>query len=180
MYNNSATLYLLTSALIILVFLMSVVAYFWGSFALMSIYKKASHPQRWSAWVPYYRDFVFFEVGGQAGWFMFLPLASGAIASLTSSEYGIRWVVTLSVSAIILTAALVLWIFAAVNINRTFGKNVLGFTIFATILPLVWLSVLAWGHSTYDPGRTSGPFTPGQGQTFLERQRQQTHPWPAP
>lgn len=172
MLTDSATLYLLMSGFIIIALVITIITYLWGSFALMSIYKKAGHPQLWSAWVPFYRDFVFFELGGQAGWFMFLSLASGAVASLTSEEYGLRWVVTLSVSIIISSAALVFWIFAAVNINRAFGKSILGFTIFATLLPLVWLSLLAWSRSTFDPQRTTGPFTPGQGQTFLERQRQ--------
>lgn len=168
MLSDYAAYYAIITVLIFFVFLLSVIFYVWGSLAMMRVFNKARYPQPWAAWVPFYREFVLLEVGGQAGWFMFLSLASGVIASLTGEEYGVRWIVTMFVSFIVTASSAVFWIFAIVNINKAFGKHVLGFTILGVIVPLVWLSILAWDHSTYTASRSSGPFVPGKGRTFLE------------
>lgn len=117
---------------------------------MMSVYKKAGHAQPWSAWVPFYRDFVFLEVGGQSGWLLFLPIVASTVASLTSNEVGIRWVITMSVSLLTSVTAAVVWVVAIVNINRAFGKHPIGFTVFAILLFPAWLSALGWGGTRFN------------------------------
>lgn len=168
MFTDYAAYYALITVLIFFVFILSVAFFVWGSFALMSVLKKARHPQPWAAWVPFYREFVLLEIGGQTGWLMFLSLASGILASLTGEEYGARWILTMLASFIISAAAAVFWVFAIVNINRAFGKHVLGFTVLGVVVPLVWLSILAWDRSSFAPSQATGPFVPGKGHTFLE------------
>jgi hypothetical protein len=166
--TDYAAYYAIITVLIFFVFIISGACFVWGSFAMMSVLKKAQHPQPWAAWVPFYREFVFLELGGQSGWFIFLSLASGIIASLTGEEYGIRWILTMLLGFVISAAAAVFWIFAIVNINRASGKHVLGFTILGVLVPLVWLSILAWDRSSFAANLATGPFVPGRGRTFLE------------
>lgn len=169
MLYDYTTFYAFLIILIFFIFFLSAVLYVWGSLALMGVLKKAGHPQPWAAWIPFYRDFVFFEVGGQSGWFMFLTLASGIVLSMTEDEFGARWVITLALSILVSSAAAVFWVFAIVNVNRAFGKHVLGFTILGVLLPFVWLSVLAWDRSAFVASKATGPFVPGNGNSFLER-----------
>jgi hypothetical protein len=170
------TFYAFLIILIFFIFFLSAIFYVWASIALMGVFKKANHPQPWAAWIPFYRDYVFFEVGGQSGWFMFLTLASGIVLSFTEDEFGVRWVITLLVSILVSAAAAVFWVFAIVNVNKAFGKHVLGFTILGVLLPLIWLSILAWDRSQFVAKRANGPMVPGHGNTFLEQSSRSSEP----
>jgi hypothetical protein len=163
------TFFALLIILIFFAFFITAVFYVWASIALMGVLKKANHPQPWAAWIPFYRDYVFFELGGQSGWFMFLTLASGIVVSFTDDEFGTRWVITLILSILVSAAAAVFWVFAIVNVNKAFEKNVLGFTILGVLFPLIWLSILAWDRSHFLATRANGPMVPGNGGTFLEQ-----------
>lgn len=175
MFYDYSAFYAFVVILVFFVFFISAVFYVWSSLALMSVFKKADHPQPWAAWIPFYRDFVFFETGGQTGWFMFLGIASSIVLSLSTEEFGARWFLTLFASILVSGAAAVFWIFAIVNINKAFGKHLLGYTILAILLPLIWLSILAWDRSHFEPQLASGPYVPGKGHTFLEQQRARVH-----
>ena len=47
-----------------------------NGFAFMSFYRKVG-VKPWIAWVPYYNQFTWLQVGGQVGWFIFLALVPG-------------------------------------------------------------------------------------------------------
>lgn len=172
MFYDYSAYYAFVVILVFFVFFISAVVYVWSSIALMSVLKKANHPQPWAAWIPFYRDFVFFETGGQTGWFMFLSIASSIVLSISTEELGARWFLTLLASILVSGAAAVFWVFAIVNINKAFAKPVLGFTILAVLLPLIWLSILAWDRSVFAAHLATGPHVPGKGGTFLEQQRE--------
>jgi hypothetical protein len=56
--------------------------YVLNGFAFMSFYRKVG-VKPWIAWVPYYNQFTWLQVGGQVGWFIFLlliPPASIAVS----------------------------------------------------------------------------------------------------
>jgi len=171
MFYDYSAMYAFVVILVFFIFFIAAIFYVWSSLALMSVFKKAGHPQPWAAWIPFYRDFVFFEVGGQTGWFMFLSIVSSIVLSLSSEEFGARWFLTLFASILVSGAAAVFWIFAIININKALGKHVLGYTILAVLLPLIWLSILAWDRSVFSAQLATGPFVPGKGHTFLEQQR---------
>lgn len=145
--------------------------YVWSSLALMAIYKKAEHPHPWAAWVPFYRDYVQLELGGQTGWLIFVGIAA-SVVSPTFTDGGVLDALFGLLTFVLVAAATVFYIFAALNINRAFGKHPVGFTIFAVFLPVIWLSVLAWGRAQYSPALATGPMVPGKGQTFLEMRQE--------
>ena len=173
-YNQYTAFIAVMTVVIALIIILSLLIYVWSSLALMAVFKKARHPQPWAAWVPYFRDFAFLEVGGQSGWFMFLGLAASFSTSLAAETVGFRFGVTSLLAFTVSAAYLVIWIFAIANVNRAFGKNVLGFTIFGVLLPVIWLSVLAWDKSRFAPAKANGIMLPGRGQTFLEQSKIET------
>lgn len=179
MYDYAA-MFVFLSVLLLFLALLSVAVYVWSSFALMGLYKKVGHPHRWAAWVPFYRDFVFLEVGGQAGWWIFLGIAASGTSTLGADQFGPRWFIGNVIGFALTAAWVVFWVLAVVNINKSLGKHPVGFTIFAVLLPLIWLSVIAWDRSTADVSRANGPFIPGRGSTFLERAKAGVSSEPSP
>lgn len=162
-------MFALVAVMAVLSILLSVGLFVWGSFAMMALFKKAGYPQPWAAWVPYYREFVFFEIGGQTGWFMFLSVGATFVTAVMADQVGARWGLTAVVALLVTAAALVFWILAVSNVNRAMNKHLIWFTLLGAVLPLIWLSIVAWDRSSFDPLRASGPKVPGKGDTFLER-----------
>lgn len=155
-----------------LMLIIGVAFYVWSSLAMMAVFKKAEHPHPWSAWIPFYRDYVFFEVGGQTGWFMFLAIGAGVITSLGTDAYSHTGSFASFGGFLLSAAALVFTIFSIVNINKALGKHVVGFTILAVLLPLIWLSIIGWDRSKFSAALANGPMVPGKGHTFLEEAKQ--------
>ena len=103
------------------------VGYLLHSWFLSRIFRKAGIAQG-KAWVPYYNIWVFFELGGQAGWVSLLALIPGA---------GIIAVVFLYI--------------AAYNIGAAFQKPGGGWVVLYIFLPLVWLGIVGFDRSTWNP-----------------------------
>lgn len=173
MNTDIAVMYALIAVLALIGTLVGIVLYVWGSLAMMSLFKKAQHPQPWAAWIPYYRDFVMFEIGGQSGWLMFLSLGATFVTAVMADQVGARWGFTAIVALLVTGASLVFWILAVGNVNRALGKPLVGFTLLGALLPLVWLSIVAWDKSAFSAALATGPKVPGRGDTFLERQQSQ-------
>lgn len=168
MTNDIGFFFALIAVLTFIAAIVGVGLYIWGSLAMMALFKKAQHPQPWAAWVPFYRDFVFYEIGGQTGWFMFLNLGATFTTATMADLVGARWGLTVVAALLVTAASLVFWIFAVGNINRAMQKPLIGFTILGALLPLVWLSFVAWDRSSFNPALATGPKAPGKGDTFLE------------
>jgi hypothetical protein len=96
------------------------------AFAFMSFFRKVG-VKPWIAWVPFYSQWVWLEVGGQRGW----------LALLSIIPYGN--IVTL--------------VFLGIGSHRTgiaFRKES-GYVVLAVLLPFVWAFILGGKDSIYEP-----------------------------
>ncbi|MCS5718054.1 DUF5684 domain-containing protein [Herbiconiux sp. CPCC 205763] len=96
------------------------------AFALMSLFRKVG-VKPWIAWVPYYRTWVWLELGGQQGWLALLSLVgAGMVAS----------------------------IFLYIGMYRTtldFRRDS-GFFVLGIFFPYAWAFILGGRTAVYEPG----------------------------
>jgi uncharacterized membrane protein len=100
--------------------------YVLNGFAFMSFYRKVG-VKPWIAWVPYYNQFTWLQVGGQVGWFIFLALV----------PFG-AWAVI---------------VFLAIGMYRTgiaMGKQG-GWVVLGIFLPFAWAFVMGAKENVYRP-----------------------------
>lgn len=114
-----------------------VLSYFvvlFGAYALVAwfrsrIFHKAGIAP-WKAWVPIYNNWVVLEMGGQPG-----------------------WLAVLSVVPLANIVALVFLCIAVYHLGAGFGKPGVGWLLLYLFLPLVWLIILAFDDSRWEPHR---------------------------
>jgi hypothetical protein len=119
-------------------------SYVLSSWMLSRIFRKAG-VEPWKAWVPFYNVWVLLEMGGQPGWWAILSLVP--VASI---------------------AALVFLCIAIYHVDAGFGKPDAGWLVLYIFLPCVWLIILAFDDSRWDPSRMQvaplyGPNVPWRG-----------------
>jgi hypothetical protein len=94
---------------------------------LSAVFRKAG-VEPWKAWVPFYNTFVWLQLGGQSGHWLWLSFVGGSI--VTS-------------------------VFLYIGMFRTgiaFGKST-GFLVLGIFLPFVWALILGFGKDEYHPER---------------------------
>lgn len=97
------------------------------SWFLMRIFKKAN-VAAWKAWIPFYNEWIFLQMGGQPGWIVLLQFVP---------MLGIVTTVFLAI--------------AAVHLAASFAKQGVGWLILYILLPVVWLAILAFDRSRWNP-----------------------------
>ncbi|CAD6000342.1 DUF5684 domain-containing protein [Agreia sp. COWG] len=102
-----------------------------SSWFLSKIFVKAGEPA-WKAWVPVYNSWVFLELGGFAGWWVFVSLLP-----------------------LVGIAASVVMCIAAYNIGLRFAKTGTWVVLFI-FLPLVWWGILGFNRSVWSPHPRAG------------------------
>lgn len=137
---------------------------------LWKIFEKAGRPG-WAAIVPVYNNWVMYELGGKPGWLALLAFVP-----------------------IVNIYALVMYVLAALEISKRFGKGG-GFAALMILLPFIAYPMLALGNATYTvPGETPQNFNGSNGgvgvadvpqqpvfnqsQSSQQQQRQQQPPQP--
>ncbi len=103
-----------------------------SAWLLGRVFRKAGIPQ-WKAWVPFYNQWVFLELGGQRGWFAVLlaiPLAN--------------------------IVATVFLCIAAYNIGFAFSKDG-AWVILYLIVPWAWWAIIGFDSSRWEPWRSPAP-----------------------
>ncbi len=75
----------------ILFLLIGIASYVITGIFLSKIFKKLGTTPEWSAWVPFYGQWKFYEAGGQFGWWMFVPGANAAFAVMAAYNIGLRF-----------------------------------------------------------------------------------------
>ena len=95
-------------------------------FALMSLFRKVG-VKPWVAWVPYYRTWVWLELGGQPGWLSLLSLIGGGFVTSVFLYLG-------------------MW-----RVGLAFRKDA-GFFVLGIFLPWLWAFLLGGRSSVYEPG----------------------------
>jgi hypothetical protein len=106
----------------------AVLTYVLISIPLAVIFAKAGLP-KWKAWVPFYNYYVWLQLGGQNGWWI--------LASLVP------------------VGAYVTLVFLYIAMYRqgiAYGKDG-AFVVLAIFLPVIWLFMIAYGKSPYEPER---------------------------
>ena len=124
--TNSATGAIFGFGVIIAIIIIILVSYLFFGFCLMKIFKKAGRQDAWAGFVPFYNMYVYFEIAGRPGWWVFLgliPLVGGIISVITS-------------------------ILGSIDLAKSFGKEV-GFGILLAILPIIGYPMLAFGGAQY-------------------------------
>ena len=120
------TIFAIYAAIIVFTLIVVVVNYVLTGFAFMSFFKKVG-VEPWIAWVPYYNQWKWLEVGGQQGWFVLLALIPyGGIATL---------------------------VFLIISMYRTgiaFGKSG-GFVVLGVFFPFIWAWILGSANEVYRP-----------------------------
>lgn len=116
-----------------LVFL--VAGYVISSWFTGRVFAKTGIPQ-WKGWVPFYNIWVFLELGGQPGWLAVLAWIPGVN------------LVTTVFSCI-----------AAYRIGLGFGKQG-AWVVLYIFVSIVWLGIVAFDRSRWEPWRIPGPGAP--------------------
>lgn len=128
-----------------------VAAYAIGAFLLGRIFKKAGVEQ-WKAWVPFYNNWITYELGDQKGWISLLLLVP--LANIV---------------------ALVYYFIALYHIGLKLQKEG-WFVLLAIFVPLVWFIWLAFDKSTWQGNSAAVSGTP----TFQPPVASDTNEPPAP
>ncbi|MCL1880162.1 MAG: DUF5684 domain-containing protein [Actinomycetia bacterium] len=133
MVDQQAIAILLTAGIFGVVVALAV--YCVAAFFLSRIFQKAGLPTWW-AWVPFFAQWKFLELGGQPGWLI--------LAILLAWIPVIGWICSV--------AAYVFMAIAAYNIGQKFHKEDVWVVLYI-FLPIVWLGIIGLGSSTFDPSK---------------------------
>jgi len=149
MYDNGSAAAGGVGLLVALIAILVYCAILLGSYVLFGwmlsrIFRKAGI-QPWKAWVPIYNNWVLLEMGGQPGWWSvlaFVPFAN--------------------------FVAVVFLCIAIYHLDAGFGKPGAGWLLLFLFLPVVWIIILAFDGSRWEPSRMEvsplyGPNVPWPG-----------------
>jgi len=132
-YNYPAATSALSAAtigfIIFVSFIIFAVIYVIHAFLLSRLFKKAGVEQ-WIAWVPFYNTWKFLELGNQQGF----------------------WAILTIVPLVNYVSAVFMYI-AAYRIGLKFGKDG-AWVVLAIFLPTVWLAILAFDSSKWNPKKS--------------------------
>lgn len=126
-------------AAIIFGLIVLVAVYVLGAIFLRKIFVKAGVPNPNVAWIPVYNTLIFAKLGDVN------PLAY--LAAIGASVV-LSWIPLLG--NIIGLAPLALFVMAAYRVNQKLQKDPVAFTIFAALLSLIWLGVVAFGQGVWN------------------------------
>lgn len=115
------------------------VAYVLSAIFLRKIFVKAGVPNPNVAWIPIYNTLIFAKLGDLNPLAYLAAIAAGVVLS---------WVPVLG--AIISLAPLAAFVMAAYRVNQKLQKEPVAFTIFAALLSLIWLGVVAFSQGVWN------------------------------
>jgi len=107
-------------------FVFLIAFYVFTAICLMKIFKKAGRDDAWAAWIPIYNMYVFYEVAGRPGWWVFLgfiPFVGGIVSLVTT-------------------------IIASIDMAKSFGKET-AYGLLLAFLPIIGYPMLAFGSAEY-------------------------------
>ncbi|WP_171013265.1 large exoprotein [Microbacterium sp. 2FI] len=128
---------------------LSLAGYVIGSFFLMKVFDKAGVQGRWRAWVPVYNTMVFAKLGDLSPWVMLGAVAASAILGQVPA---IGWILSL--------AALAVGVMASWRVGLKLGQEwpLLLLWLIPGLGPIIWLGILAFGASTWNPNVAPSPW----------------------
>ena len=125
--------------LILVGLLFVVAAYVLSAIFLRKIFVKAGVPNPNVAWIPVYNVLIFAKLGDLNPLVYLAAVAAAVVLS---------WVPVLG--SIIGLAPLAAFVMAAYRVNQKLQKDPVAFTIFAALLSLIWLGVVAFGQGVWN------------------------------
>ena len=128
--------------LILVGLLFAVAAYVLSAIFLRKIFVKAGVPNPNVAWIPVYNTLIFAKLGDLN------PLAFLAAIAAIAASVVLSWIPVLGF--VISLAPLAAFVMAAYRVNQKLQKEPVAFTIFAALLSLIWLGVVAFGQGVWN------------------------------
>lgn len=117
------------------------------------LYPKAGKPW-WNAIVPFYNIWVLLEIVRRPRWWIFPLLLSGLSAEVLGEVSDIPG----GLAVLVVLLNVVQWVFVVLVANalaRSFGQGI-AFTVGLSLLPFVFLPLLAFGSYTYQYQPSAG------------------------
>ncbi|MEV4687789.1 large exoprotein [Microbacterium sp. LWH3-1.2] len=130
-------------------FLLAVAGYVIGSWFLMKVFDKAGVQGRWRAWVPVYNSMVAAKLGDLSPWVM---LGAILIAAFLGQIPVIGWILSL--------VGIAAWVLSGWRIGAKLGASwaLLLLWLIPGVGTLIWLGILAFGSSRWNPNITPSPW----------------------
>lgn len=128
---------------------LAIAGYVIGSIFLMKVFEKAGVQGKWRAWVPVYNAMVFAKLGDLSPWVM---LGAIAVSALLGQIPAIGFIFSL----VGLAAAVLVGWRAGLKLGKDWPYLLLW--LIPGIGTLIWLGILAFGRSTWNPNIAPAPW----------------------
>jgi hypothetical protein len=130
-------------------FLLAIAGYVIGSWFLMKVFDKAGVQGRWRAWVPVYNSMVAAKLGDLSPWVM---LGAILIAGFLGQIPVVGWILSL--------VGIAAWVLSGWRIGAKLGASwaLLLLWLIPGVGILIWLGILAFGSSRWNPNITPSPW----------------------
>jgi hypothetical protein len=154
-YDGYGALLAFWLVLLPILLILALAGYIIGSFLLMKIFEKAGVEGKWRAWVPVYNMLVFAKLGDLSPWVM---LGAIAVSAFLGQIPVIGWLLSLvSIAAAVMAG----W-----RVGLKLGRDwpLLLLWLIPGVGGLIWLGVLAFGNTTWNPAIAPSPWR----NTFLK------------
>jgi hypothetical protein len=133
--------------LMVLVYILIVGAVYVVSSLLLSALFKRANVAKWAGWVPFYRDWKFFQIGGYPGQLIFISVGAvvlyiiGFVCLTIGGAAAVVGGLFIFLFFAALIANLVFCCLAAHNIGKKLNKEGI-LTLFYVIFPLIWWALI--------------------------------------
>ncbi|WCD92435.1 large exoprotein [Microbacterium sp. nov. GSS16] len=135
----------------VLLFIVGPIMYVISSIFMMKIFEKAGVVGKWRAWVPVYREMIFFKLGDMSPWLVLYTLGATLLLSWT----GIGGIFGLVFTALFAMAG---W-----RVGLKLQKEA-AWVILFVLLNIVWMGIAAFDRSRWNPNIAPAPWA---GNGFL-------------
>ena len=130
------------ATLVVIMIVPFIIAYVLFSVFYMKLFEKAGVNDKWRAWVPVYREMIFFKIGDMNPWLVLIFAVGGGVLSV------------LYVGYLALMAFGVFWAMAIIRISFK-AKGEAAWAALALGLPgigsIVWLGIMAFTKDPWQP-----------------------------
>ncbi|MEV7631158.1 large exoprotein [Microbacterium sp. NPDC089318] len=135
----------------ILFFIVGPIMYVVSSIFMMKIFDKAGVVGKWRAWVPVYREMIFFKLGDMSPWLVLYTLGATILLS---------WIGIGGIFGLVFTA---LFAMAGWRVGLKLQKEA-AWVILFVLLNIVWMGIVAFDRSRWNPNIAPAPWA---GNGFL-------------
>ena len=118
------------------------IAYVLFSVFYMKLFEKAGVNDKWRAWIPVYREMIFFKIGDMNPWLVLIFAVGGGVLSI------------IYIGSLLLAAFTIFWAMAVIRISFK-AKNEAAWAALALGLPglgsIIWLGIMAFSKDPWQP-----------------------------